>query len=152
MRRTSLVAALAGSFALGLASERFVSEAVAADADTAKPQIINLVRLSDEDLGPMRTGTTVRSRLLASASGATVAVQSGDVAKHFHRDSDEIQYIIEGRGTFWLGDREQEVGPGDLIIIPKGTAHAGSHATSGRFRAIAIKTPPQAADDLHPVN
>jgi hypothetical protein len=30
--------------------------------------------------------------------------------------------------------------------------HAGSMATTGRFKAIAIKTPPQAADDTHRVD
>ena len=78
----------------------------------------------------------------------TVQVQLGTVGKHYHASSNEVQYVVEGQGKFWLGDSYKDVGPGDLIIIPKGTPHAG---TTTPFKAIAIKTPPQAKDDLHPV-
>jgi mannose-6-phosphate isomerase-like protein (cupin superfamily) len=152
MRRTAVLAAMIATFVLGVGVARLVPGAVAADAAAPMPRVVNLVRMSDEAIGPERPGTHIRSNLLVASLGATVSVQTGDVAKHFHQDSDEIQYIIEGQGTFWLGDRQIEVGPGDLIVIPKGTPHAGSHATTGRFKAIAIKTPPQASDDLHPVN
>jgi mannose-6-phosphate isomerase-like protein (cupin superfamily) len=45
------------------------------------------------------------------------------------------------------------VKPGDLIVIPKGTAHAGTKPDgNGRpFKAIAIKTPPQPANDVVPL-
>jgi mannose-6-phosphate isomerase-like protein (cupin superfamily) len=152
MHRTAVLAAMVATFVLGVGVARLVPGAVAADAAAPMPRVVNLVRMADEAIGPERPGTHIRSNLLVASPGATVSVQTGDVAKHFHQDSDEIQYIIEGQGTFWLGDRQIEVGPGDLIVIPKGTPHAGSHATTGRFKAIAIKTPPQAPDDLHPVN
>lgn len=37
--------------------------------------------------------------------------------------------------------------PGDLVIIPKSTAHGGTKPISGQVKAIAIETPPQAPDD-----
>lgn len=151
MRRTVLVPALAGMFVLGAVSARLLPVAHAADTN-AQPRIVNILKMTDEELGAERPGTHIRSNTFFADPGSTVSVQTGDVAKHYHQNSDEIQYIIEGRGTFWLGDHQQEVGPGDLIIIPKGTAHAGSHATSGRFKALSIKSPPQAADDVHPVS
>jgi quercetin dioxygenase-like cupin family protein len=40
---------------------------------------------------------------------------------------------------------------GDLVIIPRGTPHAGSRATAGRFRTLAIKLPLQRAGDTVPV-
>ena len=40
-----------------------------------------------------------------------------------------------------------DIKPGMLLVIPKGTAHAGTVASSGRFKAIAIKVPPQASGD-----
>jgi mannose-6-phosphate isomerase-like protein (cupin superfamily) len=39
------------------------------------------------------------------------------------------------------------VKPGDLIVIPKGTAHGGTKPDGRPFKAISIKTPPQAPDD-----
>ncbi len=149
MRRIPFVAALAAAFSAGLTAPHWLPGATAQADVPLVPQIIKVGQLSDDDIGPARPGLDLRSRTYVSKPGATVAVQSGNVFKHYHRDVDEIQYIVEGTGTFWLGDKQQTIGPGDLIIIPKGTAHAGSMATTGRFKAIAIKTPPQAADDTH---
>ena len=73
------------------------------------------------------------------------------VPKHIYANANEIQCVVEGSGSFWLGDKEYQVHPGDLIIIPQETAHAGSHAISGRFKSIAIKTPPQSPGDSHSV-
>ena len=52
----------------------------------------------------------------------TISVQAGNVPKHMHPNTNEIQYILEGTGTIWLGEKEVRVKPGDLVVIPKGTA------------------------------
>ena len=64
----------------------------------------------------------------------------------------KIQYILEGTGTIWLGDKEVTVKQGDLVIIPKGTPHAGTKPNGRTIKAIAIKTPPQAPDDVKLLN
>lgn len=78
---------------------------------------------------------------------ATIAIQSGNVKKHMHPKTDEIQYIIEGSGAMWVGNERKEFKPGTLIVIPKGTAHAGTIVGSGPVKALAIKIPPQPPDD-----
>ena len=90
---------------------------------------------------------TLRSKLLVVTPGGTIARQSGNVPKHYHLGSNEIQYVNSGSGTFWLGNEQHQIHPGDLNIVPKGTAHAGSVAISGEFKALAIKLPPQAPGD-----
>ena len=77
----------------------------------------------------------------------TISIQMGNVPKHMHPNTNEMQYILEGTGTIWLDEKEVRVKPGDLVIIPKGVAHGGTKPDSGVFRAIAIKTPPQKPDD-----
>jgi mannose-6-phosphate isomerase-like protein (cupin superfamily) len=150
VKRILTLAALPLVFAAGFYCAQSMPVVHAAAAPLT-PQIINLLAMTEDDIGPVRPGTDVRSKVLAVADGATVAVQSGNVTKHFHADANEIQYILAGSGKFTLGTTVYDIKPGDLIIIPKGTPHAGSQALTGRFRAIAIKTPPQAADDVHPV-
>ena len=87
--------------------------------------------------------------LSGATDGATISMQNGTVAKHMHPNTNEIQYVLEGSGTIWLGDKQVQVKAGDLIVIPKGTAHGG--ATTA-MKAVAIKTPPQAPDDTKMLN
>jgi mannose-6-phosphate isomerase-like protein (cupin superfamily) len=110
--------------------------------------IVNIPRVTPADLPPAPQGKAMQTKMLATDDGAAVQVQLGTVGKHYHTNSDEIQYIVEGEGKFWLGDSYRDIAPGDLIFIPKGTPHA---ATTTPFKAIAIKIPPQAPDDVHPV-
>lgn len=147
---------LSGSFAAAFAAGVLVTHIVpAAEAQSSPPQltaqIVNLLALSEDEIGPLAPNADLRSRTLVTLPEGTVAVQSGDVLKHFHADANEIQLILDGAGSFWLGDKEQQVKAGDLIVIPKGTPHAGSRATTGRFRSLAIKLPPQQSGDVHPV-
>ena len=114
-------------------------------------QIVDLAALTDADLGPQVPNMgTLRSKGLVVTPSGTVAVQTGNVPKHTHRDSDEIQYVISGSGTFWLGNEQRQIHAGDLITIPKGTVHAGSEPTSGEL-VISIKLPPQAPGDMQMV-
>ena len=122
-----------------------------AQAAPLTPMVIDIAALKDADLAAT-PNPDLRSKALVTTDNATLAVQTGNVAKHFHARSDEIQYIVEGSGSAWLGDRKIELRPGLLIIIPKGTPHAGTEATSGRFKALAMKIPPQAAGDTTLVN
>src|SRR3569623_63670 len=145
MNRILFLGSVAAAFVDGAAGMRVLSPAIAATEIT--PMIINVTDLNGEALGAA-SATGLRSKTLVSADGATVAVQDGNVPKHLHRDANEVQYILEGTGTIWLGDKEVHVKPGDLVIIPKGTPHGGTTPISGQVKAIAIKTPPQAPDDV----
>ncbi len=139
------------AFAAGVAVAPLLPTARAqnAPAPPLQAQIIDIDALDGAAIGPILPGTELRSKLLVSTDNATVAVQQGNTPKHFHAGNDEIQYIVAGTGTFWLGDTQRQVKPGDLIVIPKGTPHAGTVPTSGTFKAIAIKIPPQAQGDVH---
>ena len=122
-----------------------------AAAPAMTPMIIDVAALKDADLGAT-PNPDLRSKGYVTTPNGTIAVQMGNVGKHFHANADEIQYIVEGTGTAWLGGEKREIRPGMLIIIPRGTAHAGTEATSGRFKAIAIKLPPQDPKDTTFVN
>ena len=145
MNRAVFVASLAMAFAAGCGATRLLPQAQAADA--MMPQIIHVPDLAGDALGPA-SPTGFRSKMFVSADGATISVQDGNGPRHMHPNTNEIQYILEGTGTIWLGDKEVQVKPGDLVIIPKGTPHAGTKPDGRPSKAIAIKTPPQAKDDV----
>ena len=42
---------------------------------------------------------------------------------HYHKDADEIFYVIEGTGTAILGTKRYDIEAGDFIFIPKNLDH-----------------------------
>jgi mannose-6-phosphate isomerase-like protein (cupin superfamily) len=141
--------ALALAFTAGIAVSPLAQQllpSAQAQAPGLTPMIIDIAAIKEADL-PTTPNPDLRSKGLLATEQGTIAVQMGNVAKHFHSDANEIQYIVEGTGTGWLGDKKIDLRPGLLIIIPKGTHHAGTEQATGRFKALAIKLPPQSPTD-----
>lgn len=64
--------------------------------------------------------------------------------EHWH-DEDEVRFILEGRGVFHIHPRDGdgavlaiEVGPGDLLRVPRGTWHWFDLCADRRIRAIRL--------------
>jgi mannose-6-phosphate isomerase-like protein (cupin superfamily) len=145
MNRIATAVTIAAAFAAGCGVTYLLQPAQAAESITA--QVIHTGDLSGDGLGPANAGG-MHSKMFVNADGATISIQDGNAPKHLHPNTNEIQYILEGTGTIWLGDKEVRVKPGDLIVIPKGTPHGGTKPDGRTLKAIAIKTPPQAPDDV----
>jgi mannose-6-phosphate isomerase-like protein (cupin superfamily) len=43
--------------------------------------------------------------------------------EHYHKQTEEIYYIVHGTGRIRIGAETAEVGPGDAIAIPPGKRH-----------------------------
>ena len=150
MRITTFSFSLAAAFATGLLSAPFLHDVLPeAHAQAAEPQaqMIDLMAIKHADL-PKTSNPEMNARGIVVTENATLGLQSGNVAKHMHPKTLEIQYIVEGSGAMWLGNERHEFKPGTLIVIPKGTAHGGTKPDAGSapIKAIALKTPPQAAE------
>ena len=149
--RTTAAAGFAGlAFAAGLAVSplaQHVFPDAHAQGAALQPMMIDLGGMKHADL-PTTPNPEMNAKGLVTTDNATIGIQSGNVAKHMHPKTDEIQYIVEGSGAMWLGSERKEFKPGTLIIIPKGTAHGGTIVASGPVKAIAIKIPPQPKDDI----
>jgi 1,2-dihydroxy-3-keto-5-methylthiopentene dioxygenase len=62
--------------------------------------------------------------------------------EHWH-DEDEVRFIVDGSGVFHIDPPEGgvvsiEVGPGDLIRVPRGTRHWFDLCETRRIRAIRL--------------
>src|ERR1700682_5045897 len=122
MNRIVATVSIAAAFAAGCGVTHVLRPAFAAETITA--QIIHTQELSGDALGAANAGG-MQSKMYVSADGATLSIQDGNVGTHMHPNHNEIQYILEGTGPIWLGDKEVKVKPGDLVIIPHGTQHGG---------------------------
>jgi mannose-6-phosphate isomerase-like protein (cupin superfamily) len=61
----------------------------------------------------------VRNQSLAEASLA--GGQATD--RHYHAESEEIYYVVEGSGEMELDGERRPVGVGDAVLIPPGARH-----------------------------
>jgi mannose-6-phosphate isomerase-like protein (cupin superfamily) len=149
MNRIVTTMSIAAAFAAGCGVTHLLRPALAAEPITA--QIIHTGEMEGDALSPANPAG-MRNKLFVNADGATIAIQDGPAPKHLHPIANEIQYILEGTGTIWFGDKEVRIKPGDLVIIPHGTVHGGTKPDGRPFKAISIKTPPQAPDDIKLLN
>jgi mannose-6-phosphate isomerase-like protein (cupin superfamily) len=151
MKQQLRVAAIAAlSFLIGLALPHFVPAARAA-APALSPAAVDLLAIAPDQMpAPSAMFPNLRSKTLVVTDGMTAALQMGTAPKHYHADANEVQVVLQGTGTEWLGDRQVTLRPGMFIVIPAGTVHAGIVDTSGgMLRFVSFKTPPQASDDVH---
>jgi mannose-6-phosphate isomerase-like protein (cupin superfamily) len=147
--RIGIVATLA--FAGGVTVARLPLPAHAAAAPL-QPQTIDIAAMTADSFPPPSATTPkLLSKTVVVADGMTAAIQAGSVVKHYHANANEVQIILEGSGTEWLGDQQVNLKPGTMVVIPKGTAHAAFTETSGHLKWVSLKTPPQDPADVHPL-
>lgn len=60
---------------------------------------------------------------------------------HFHHDSHEVVWVLEGEFTFRIGDEEFSGGPGTCAFLPRKVPHAWKHNGPGTGRALFLYTP-----------
>ncbi len=53
----------------------------------------------------------------------TVAKTRGEFVWHSHDDTDDLFLVVSGRLTIQLRDRDVELGPGELYVVPRGVEH-----------------------------
>ena len=52
-----------------------------------------------------------------------VAKTRGEFVWHSHSDTDDLFLVVAGHLTIQLRDRDVELGPGELFVVPRGVEH-----------------------------
>ncbi len=113
------------------------------------------IRNRDEQ-SPFTTkdGSTIRSLLdlsnapVVSQSLAEATLPAGrETERHYHKVSEELYYLMDGRGVMEIDGTEREVGPGDAILIPPGAWHQIRALVPLRF--LCCCAPPYSHDDTY---
>jgi quercetin dioxygenase-like cupin family protein len=93
-------------------------------------------------------GLAVRFLLEGKASGGSVAAFEFDVAAgaklpgaHSHDGYEETIYGIEGVLTFTVDGQKTDVGPRQVLCIPRGAVHRFDNVYSANATMLAIVTP-----------
>jgi mannose-6-phosphate isomerase-like protein (cupin superfamily) len=66
---------------------------------------------------------------------------------HYHARTEEIYYIVAGRGRMQIGEEVQLVGPGDAIAIPPGAIHTIENVGDDTLRLLCCCAPGYEHDD-----
>ncbi len=61
--------------------------------------------------------------------------------RHVHADEDKLYLVLEGRGTFRVGDREHVLGTGQGTYAPAGEEHAVVNHSGDRLRVLVVMAP-----------
>ena len=110
--------------------------------------------LSQQPPFTTRDGSTIRSIL--DSANAPVRNQSlaeaslpagGATERHYHRDSEEFYFLLEGSGVMEIDGEEGEVGPGEPVLIPPGAWHQIRVTADLRF--LCCCAPPYRHEDTY---
>jgi len=70
------------------------------------------------------------------------------IGKHIHTETDEIIYVLKGKGEVFLNGQWVPMKAGDLHICPRGVAHTTRAVDSEGFEALTIFTKPVTNDKV----
>ncbi|MEA2404176.1 MAG: hypothetical protein QOE08_823 [Thermoleophilaceae bacterium] len=90
----------------------------------------------------------VRFLVEGDESNGSVAVFEVDIpasanmpAPHSHDGYEETIYGLEGTSTFTVEGEETDIGPGDVLCIPRGAVHAFVNRGEADAKQLAVITP-----------
>lgn len=60
---------------------------------------------------------------------------------HRHTNCSEAFFVLDGTITFWLDGAEQSGGPGDFLLVPRGSAHTFGNRSAEPARLLVLHAP-----------
>ncbi len=74
------------------------------------------------------------------------------VRPHFHREIEEIYYILSGRGLMTVGEDQREVGSGDSVYVPRGARHTLENTGAEEIKLLLVCGPAFTHEDENPID
>jgi mannose-6-phosphate isomerase-like protein (cupin superfamily) len=88
------------------------------------------------------TGGTVKQSL------AEASLEPGQsTQRHYHAETEEIYFVVEGEGDMEIDGDRARVGPGDAIPIAPGAWHELRNTGEGTLRILCCCAPPYRHED-----
>ncbi len=88
--------------------------------------------------------------LLEERDGAAAEVhhlEITDAKLHYHKQTDEIYYVLAGSGRMTLDETEIELREGVVVYVPRGI----KHRAWGNLKVLVTCIPPGVLSDVHEI-
>lgn len=109
---------------------------------------MKIVNVRDASVIRSRHGSEIRpliDRTTSSIQQCSLAeerLEPGQaVSPHFHRETEEIYYVLEGEGAMSIGDETHPVSAGDAIMIPRNAVHSLANTGTVAMRIVLVCGP-----------
>jgi mannose-6-phosphate isomerase-like protein (cupin superfamily) len=103
-----------------------------------------------------KDGSTIRELLglpTSSAKNQSLAEATlppgAATERHYHRDSEEIYYLVEGSAEMEIDGARRHVETGDAILIPPGARHQIRADSARPLRFLCCCAPPYRHEDTY---
>jgi mannose-6-phosphate isomerase-like protein (cupin superfamily) len=103
-----------------------------------------------------KDGSTIRELLgLPTSSARNQSLAEATLApgaatqRHYHRETEEIYYVVEGSGEMEVDGARAGVSSGDAVLIPPGAWHEIRADGSGPLRFLCCCAPPYRHEDTY---
>lgn len=69
-----------------------------------------------------------------------VKVKPGkEIKSHYHKKTEEVYYVLEGKGIIWVNDYKSRCKPGDVILCEPGDRHGAINDTDEELVWLVFK-------------
>ncbi len=68
---------------------------------------------------------------------------------HSDEDAEQVYVVVRGSGTMSVAGDTQDVGEGDLILVPPATDHSIANHGEEALACVSVQSPPVAAAELY---
>lgn len=76
--------------------------------------------------------------------------RTGEANLHYHEETDEIYFVLEGSGKMKIEDEVLDLEERDLVYVPPGRWHR-AYSKGENFKSLVISSPPWSEEDHHEV-
>ncbi|MFP6875045.1 MAG: cupin domain-containing protein [Verrucomicrobiales bacterium] len=124
-----------------------------------RPEQVETVAMTVNPLAKQKPITTADGsaiRSILDSTNAPVVRQSlaeaqlpakGETQRHYHRQSEELYFIIQGEATMEIDGELRKVLPGDGILIPAGAWHQIRASEGAPLQFLCCCAPPYSHED-----
>jgi mannose-6-phosphate isomerase-like protein (cupin superfamily) len=72
-----------------------------------------------------------------------------DQKLHSHEEAEQVYVVVRGEGRLSVAGDTQDVGEGDLVLVPPATDHAIENPGEAGLALVSVQSPPVAVSELY---